>query len=162
MKKNTHFLRVMRRAVIDSLIAIRDTLFEREARKIPFVPKTALIVLEKSKQFKENLDSWIIFVQNISSRIRIIDPHDGTFDLDELKKQICEEFFCIDEDKLLGWPEKENIAFLLAINKSHSEEEVYDYKDFFCFCFKDYAFGLDYFEQDSVSITQKMIILFIP
>lgn len=94
------------------------------------------------------LKKWIFFFQNLSPRIRIILPGDKDFNLENLKK-VAISLQKSREVEFEGWPESENVAFIILLDLSYPlHPKKIEPEDCYVFCYKDIAFGLTYFEWD--------------
>jgi hypothetical protein len=102
------------------------------------------------EEAKQNLEKWVSHFKGLSSRIRVVLPSDKSFDLNLWQGYTKATIYASEdpsEIELIGWPQKESVAFLICINSS-MEEGVNNFAvdNAFLFCFNDKAFGLDYFE----------------
>jgi hypothetical protein len=109
------------------------------------VPEEALV----------NLEKWISYLRGLSSRVKVITPENAEFDLDrwqEYAKALLDTDVDYNQIDLIGWPEKESVAFLVSINSSLSKENKnFGAQDVYLFCSSilgnEKAFGIDYFER---------------
>jgi len=113
---------------------------------VPVAPET-LKIEDKSV---ENMQGWITYFNNLSSRIILILPSDPKFDLDQYKSKTMEQINLDKDQKIIGWPELKDIAFFVSFDSANpGHEKEFLLNNSYLFCFKDLkpiAFGLDYFE----------------
>lgn len=114
---------------------------------IPELPSSFVV----SEELQMKLEAWIEYFKNLSPRIRIKRPSDNDFNLktfELMAKDLTEISDDFTEIKLHGWPELEQVAFVVDYDSSlPGHPKKFSKKDRFIFCYGDVAFGLGYFER---------------
>lgn len=117
---------------------------------VPPPPEPEMITEEAA----DNVEKWISYFKELSPRIRVMTSFDTNFDLskwEENAKILTRSHRHSDNISLLGWPTKEDVAFVVGIDSSvHTGVTNFLASNGFLFCRRDYAFGLDYFEEDDI------------
>jgi len=121
---------------------------------IPEPPPSETITEEVEKRKSE----WINYFINLSPRLNVTSR--SSFQDEDEYDLFLENtnFFCaeilrekrdVDEPKILDWPNKKSIVFIVEINSSLvPDDRELKSENTFVFCYGDTAFGLDYFEEE--------------
>ncbi len=119
---------------------------------IPDIPEYE----KTTEEVEKRLHAYINYIVGLSPRIKIIRPIiDETFDLEEFQNKVKSSFEHGDSDRIhiVGWPERKDVAFIVAINSSvESEKNVYLVEDTHVFCYGNFSFGCQRNDFDQVEI----------
>ncbi len=119
---------------------------------IPQVPRKTKTI---PRQSEARLRAWIAHLSNLSTRIRVKLPNEKGFDsfLLSIQNWIRMTKHLMEGDTILDFPKAENIAFVVCLDSSSTQDTKYLYQDVRIFCFGDVAFQPGYFEWEGETIT---------
>lgn len=120
----------------------------KDKKLVPDSPPVQIVVPQDDLK---RLDEWLNFFKRLSPRVRLIRPGESDFEglLGRAERKLREQKDIEPKFKIIGWPQAEEIAFVLLINSSlQPAEQLWEIRGTYLFCFGDRAFSPDHFEWD--------------